>query len=126
MLVSWFHSLILNLSSLMEKSFDYQKYFGKSQNIGFDIKGIFGAGYLHMLRKNNTNIIYPADVVAKGDDKIALITDYIPLTFELETNFLFDIFEKDKHAFGLNLGCGYSFVYESTLLQESPVWKSMH
>ncbi|WP_104697110.1 MULTISPECIES: outer membrane beta-barrel protein [unclassified Helicobacter] len=100
--------------------FGYQHFFGESQKVGFDIKGIFGAGYLHMLRKNNANILYPANIVAEGDSKITLITDYIPLTFGVETNLLFNIFEKNKHAFGFNVGGGYSFVYAINSLIKIP------
>lgn len=88
----------------------YQKYFGKDEILGFNVKGSIGVGYLHYKLDNTKTIVDDGSVIGKNPD-YDLATSYMPLSFGVEANFLYDFWERKEHILGLNVGLGYSFVY---------------
>ncbi|WP_104697998.1 MULTISPECIES: hypothetical protein [unclassified Helicobacter] len=88
----------------------YQKYFGKDEKLGFNVKGSLGVGYLHHKFDNTKTIVDDGKVEGKNPS-YDFATSYMPLSFGVEANFLYDFWERNEHTLGLNVGLGYSFVY---------------
>ena len=101
----------LNVFETTAKFFvGYQKYFGASEPLGFDIKGKVGTGYLSIKHEGQT-IMRDSKYETAGDSGIGLATAYVPYSFGVETNFLYDFWRKDDQTLGMSVGVGYDFVY---------------
>ena len=97
----------------------YQKYFGENETFGFNVKGSLGFGFLHY-DFANYKVIYDDGSIESGSGKTSFISNYIPLSVGVEANFLYDFFQKAEHTIGLNVGVGYSFVYNICYSLVSP------
>lgn len=81
----------------------YQRYFSQDNKMGYNAKVSLGTGYLDMYRENTAS-----EIIGNKSD---FITSYVPLSFGIEANFLYDFWEKGEQVLGASIGIGYSFVY---------------
>lgn len=86
----------------------YQKYFGKNEYLGFNVKAKAGIGYL--------SIKHEGQAVRVGNDggavrDMGLSAAYIPYSIGAEANFLYDFWRKGEQTLGMSLGVGYDLVY---------------
>ncbi|RDU73964.1 hypothetical protein CQA57_03905 [Helicobacter anseris] len=77
----------------------YQRYFSQDNKMGYNAKVSLGAGYLNIDREH------------LNENAEKLRTSYVPLSFGIEANFLYDFWEKGEQVLGASIGLGYSFVY---------------
>ena len=89
----------------------YQGYLEGAPNIGFDILSKWGSGIM------STNHVVTASRDQNGTSgtgaKVgeSIGGSYVPFSFRIETNFLFNFIDNGTHAFGGSLGVGYEFLY---------------
>ena len=89
----------------------YQGYLESAPNIGFDILSKWGSGIM------STNHVVVGSKDQNGNTNAgpkpgeSIGGSYVPFSFRIETNFLFNFVDNGTHAFGGSLGVGYEFLY---------------
>ena len=89
----------------------YQGYLESAPNIGFDLLTKWGTGIMstqHVVTGSKDHNGTP-NTGGKPGEYIG--GSYLPFSFRIETNFLFNFIDTGVHAFGGSLGVGYEFLY---------------
>ena len=105
MMRSELEPLLANARVLM----GFQKYFGKRQLVGFDMKVKAGTGFLN-LKHDGEIFPVPPNNNPFRDPEADFRTSYFTLNAGGEMNLLWDFYNQKDQAAGMSFGVGYEYV----------------
>ena len=93
----------------------FQRYSARNPALGFNIKAKLGAGLALMdsMMTHFATVLGGNIPISQGAEKVTSLQ--IPLALGVESNFLYDFFERGAHTLGLSLGLGFEVAYSKAV-----------
>ena len=92
----------------------FQRYSARNPALGFNIKAKLGVG-LAMMDSAMTHLRSSMGDMPIPQDTESATSLQIPLALGVESNFLYDFFERGAHTLGLSFGLGFEVAYSKAV-----------